>query len=397
MSKQKETSEPLNNSREISGALKMPEIGKLDFTLAEIVDIYNQVPRVLARKASKISPKNPQYLQASQQEIYFTEERNSNYWLITTEDNYPYLFPKNNLIINNFNAKIIRLLFDCGDYQKLENKEFSLIQPAKLSLMPNKKEWKLEEKGKLNFDLDYSEIEIRLKQAQDQNKKLQAKLKKIEKELQSKTSQVASLATEKLANIDSFYVSREEFFKFKNETVAFLDEDYHKLNQLEYLLSPQKKGTSKKLEETKEKGVFLESHSKDEEIKLQIDFGFILVHQYNNDSNSLLKKLIEVSETKQSMSDRNKGGYHPISLEETQRGVYGITTIEHNHYLVPSMHFRITDGNYITVEAFFECRNYKRGYSEKFTLIKPAKVSAPNSNRQWTLQNRGILDFSKDK
>ena len=41
----------------------------------------------------------------------------------------------------------------------------------------------------------------------------------------------------------------------------------------------------------------------------------------------------------------------------------------------------------------FECCNYKKGYYERFNLIKPAIVSKILANRQWQLQERGVLEF----
>ena len=79
MSQSKNSSEPLDNSREISGALEITETGKIDLSISEIIEIYNHVPRVLARKVIKVSPKNLQHLHNSQQPILLTEERNSNY------------------------------------------------------------------------------------------------------------------------------------------------------------------------------------------------------------------------------------------------------------------------------------------------------------------------------
>ena len=74
MSKPKNSSEPLNNSREISEALQITETGKIDLSIAEIIEIYNHVPRVLARKVIKVSPKNLQHLHNAQQPILLNEE-----------------------------------------------------------------------------------------------------------------------------------------------------------------------------------------------------------------------------------------------------------------------------------------------------------------------------------
>ena len=121
-----------------------------------------------------------------------------------------------------------------------------------------------------------------------------------------------------------------------------------------------------------------------------------LVKQYNNDLSNLLEGIKEVSETQKSMSDRSAGASQTVTLEEKPRGMYGIVNQGNYHYLVPSKSFRITDSNYKTLEALFECRGYQRGHSERFELLKPATVIPLSDNQNWQLQKRGILEFELD-
>ncbi|MDJ0716937.1 MAG: hypothetical protein QNJ54_22425 [Prochloraceae cyanobacterium] len=118
-----------------------------------------------------------------------------------------------------------------------------------------------------------------------------------------------------------------------------------------------------------------------------------LVEQYNNHLSTLLTRITEVSETQKSISDRSAGASQTATLEKKSRGIYGILSEGNINYLVPSKSFRITDSNYQTVEALFECRNYQKGYSERFNLLKPATVIALPGNQNWQLQERGILGF----
>ena len=119
----------------------------------------------------------------------------------------------------------------------------------------------------------------------------------------------------------------------------------------------------------------------------------VLVETYNRDSRSSTRGAIEVSETQKSISDRSIGKSKTVTLETKNRGYYAILKEESIDYLVPSKYLRITDNNYPTVQALFECRNYKKGYSESFYLIKPAVVSTISANQQWQLQERGVLEF----
>ncbi|MGB5631243.1 MAG: hypothetical protein WBM86_00515, partial [Waterburya sp.] len=117
-----------------------------------------------------------------------------------------------------------------------------------------------------------------------------------------------------------------------------------------------------------------------------------LVQTYNRDPRSSTQNAIEVSETQKSMSDRSLGISKTVTLENKNRGSYAIVPEGNMNYLVPSKSFRITDSNYQTVQGLFECRGYKKGYSDNFKLIKPATVY-PLSGNQWQLQEPGILGF----
>ncbi|NJL52313.1 MAG: hypothetical protein HC930_08980 [Hydrococcus sp. SU_1_0] len=118
-----------------------------------------------------------------------------------------------------------------------------------------------------------------------------------------------------------------------------------------------------------------------------------MVKQYNEDLHTLLTRIIEVSETQKSISDRSVGSSQIVTLEEKPRGTYGIVVEENINYLVPSKSFRITDGNYKTVQALFECRGYQKGYSDTFQLLQPARVSSCSSDQHWDLLEKGILQF----
>ncbi len=565
MSKQENSPEQLENFREISGALKTKEIGKVNLSVSEITEIYNNIPRVLARKAIKVAPTNNQYLDNSQKQIFLTETQNSNYWIITTEDNISCLLPKNNLIINTFNLDTVKSLFNCEGSEQLENREFTLTEPAKISLMPNGKKWQLEEKGTLNFDPNFPKIKLRsqLEQANQKCQQLQSQLIEKEKERQQLTSQVAQLASDQLQEIRSHLVTKKELDKhlqqinnvsqqlqeklvafiqqkFQEEHSSFqsnlnkleerlketiervhllekLEEEHQQFNskiqesveeqqkiikcqleklasehimysqfftsineelekiktdksqlkselsfifsrlntQLQHQLTSFKTDSEKQLQSQlsqiksntdnqihllqtrlediedylkKIKTFFdnlagvnsatniQESPSKDNQVnaedtttsqsKSEISTKYTLnweeyqyleeyqlVKQYNNDLSTLSTRIIEVVETQKSISDRSLARSQIVILEEKSRGIYGILSLESANYLVPSKNFRITDNNYKTVEALFECRGYQKGYSEDFRLLKPARVSSRSSNKQWQLQERGILEF----
>ena len=380
MSKQENSPEQLESSREISGALKTTEMVKINLSISEIIEIYNHVPRVLARKVIKVSPTNNYYLDHSQKQIFLTAKRNSNYWVITTEDNTSYLLPKNNLIINTFNLDTVKSLFNCEGSEQLDNKEFTVSVPAKISLMPNGKEWKLEEKGTLDFDPDSSELKLRsqLEQANQKCEQLQSQLIEKEKEQQQLTSQVAQLASEQLQEIRSHLVTKKELEKLQ-EQLTLSKTDYNKqlqehFSQIESNANEQIHPLQTRLEDIED---YLENYLLEQftqiisSLERRLELVEInksstipkpesprslkerqseqivqrprtespsrspshisnfpnprLVETYSRDSSLLLKGAIEVSETQKSISDRSIGKSKTVTLENKNRGAYAVS------------------------------------------------------------------------
>ena len=87
------------------------------------------------------------------------------------------------LKVNQHNIKSIQSFFEFQSYDNSENKEFVLVQPATVSLLPNasRKEWKLEKLGILNFDPDYSTNKLRsqLKKIENERDQYQSELEEI--------------------------------------------------------------------------------------------------------------------------------------------------------------------------------------------------------------------------
>lgn len=118
-----------------------------------------------------------------------------------------------------------------------------------------------------------------------------------------------------------------------------------------------------------------------------------LVQEYNENLDSLSQRASEVSETEKSISDRRMSSSSSITFEKKRRGNYLIVKEGDYEYLVPSSNLRINEHNYKTVDALFECRGFQPGYSEKFNLFKPAKVSSGSEAETWKLDEPGIIQF----
>ena len=324
MSKPKNSPEPFENSREILGALNTTETGKINLSISEIIEIYNHVPRVLARKAIKVSPTNDRYLNKSHQQILLTEERNSNYWLITTEDDISYLLPKNNLIINTFNLDTVKSLFNCEGSEQLENREFTLTEPAKISRIPNRKEWQLEAKGTLNFDPDFPELKWRsqLERANHKCEQLQSQLIKKEKERQQLTSQVAQFASEQLQEIHSHLVTHNELKKHLQQAAK---EHQHLQEKLSFIerkfqgegsnIQSQLKNLEKQLRETLERVSMLEQfEGEHQQSNLKIQESI----EEQKKLKSLLKQLALRHQNNSQSFTRIEAELHQIKTDKSQ-------------------------------------------------------------------------------
>ena len=64
-------------------------------------------------------------------------------------------------------------------------------------------------------------------------------------------------------------------------------------------------------------------------------------------------------------------------------------------WLVPTSSFSIDEFNLITLEKFFECRNYSDRNNKKFALIRPAKLELIPETGKLLYQEKGILDFGE--
>jgi hypothetical protein len=184
---------------------------KLNFAIAEIVDIYNSLPKVLASKVVKVAV-HPS--QSSSDRPSLAEQKNGNYWIVLVEATY-WLLPKSGLRINQFNLATVKSLFDCQGYELSEHGEFVLLEAAQVSGMPNGKEWRLEKKGVINFDPNYPAAELRSqqKQAQQEIDRLQSELEETRKQNNRLNAQVAELAYDTLQKIRADLVTRDEFIE----------------------------------------------------------------------------------------------------------------------------------------------------------------------------------------
>lgn len=117
-----------------------------------------------------------------------------------------------------------------------------------------------------------------------------------------------------------------------------------------------------------------------------------LVEQYNQ-KRETLSNAEEVSETKESITNRRLGSNYSIIFAQQRRGNYWIVEKEGRNYLVPSDNLRLNEYNVKTVESVFECRGFQPHSVNNFQLLQPAIVKETNEGKNWQLDQPGILQF----
>ncbi|WYL96042.1 MAG: hypothetical protein HEQ35_21425 [Gloeotrichia echinulata IR180] len=160
--------------------MSLNEYVQINLSLDELLSIYHSQSRVLSRFGRKVSVSIRQEgsVSSSQSLISFTEALYGNYLLIATADVNKYWLLRARGTINTYEYKTVQLLFDCQGYESDTGNKFVVKKPAIVSLAPNNKDGKLEQRGILEFDLAStpSRKSVELEQAEEENQKLRSEL-----------------------------------------------------------------------------------------------------------------------------------------------------------------------------------------------------------------------------
>ena len=104
-------SSELTNSVRVTKTLETLPRGWISLSEDELIEAYNYAPRVLSRKAIKVSIIDFKGRQFSNSGVLLGEQRNGNYCVIVTEKGDYWLLPKVNFRINSFNKDTVKSLF----------------------------------------------------------------------------------------------------------------------------------------------------------------------------------------------------------------------------------------------------------------------------------------------
>ncbi|GGA57888.1 hypothetical protein [Okeania sp. KiyG1] len=188
------------DSVQMTGALETPQRGWISLSEDELIETYNYAPKVLSRKAIKVSIVEDGGGRYSNSGVLLGEERNGNYWVMVTEKGGYWLLPKANFRINSFNKNTVKSLFEFNGSPSEDGREFMLVKLAKVSLTPGGDQWRLEERGVLHFgdNSRLSQVQSELEEVKEERQKLESELRLARGERDRLASQVAELAYERL-------------------------------------------------------------------------------------------------------------------------------------------------------------------------------------------------------
>ena len=246
-------SSELTNSVRVTKTLETLPRGWISLSEDELIEAYNYAPRVLSRKAIKVSKIDLKGRRSSNSGVLLGEERNGNYWVMVTEKGDYWLLPKANFRINSFNKDTVKSLFKFNGSLSEDAREFILVELAKVSLTPGGDQWQLEERGVLDFggNSQLSQLQSELKGVKEEREKLESELRLARDERDRFASQVAELAYDRLqktlakleegdrwrSNLTDRLERLEQVGALQEQRSSNLEAEFERLAQLKHELS----------------------------------------------------------------------------------------------------------------------------------------------------------------
>ena len=328
-------SSELTNSVRVTKTLETLPRGWISLSEDELIEAYNYAPRVLSRKAIKVSKIDLKGGRSSNSGVLLGEERNGNYWVMVTEKGCYWLLPKANFRINSFNKDTVKSLFKFNGSLSEDAREFILVELAKVSLTPGGDQWQLEEQGMLDFggNSQLSQLQSELERVKEEREKLESELRLARGERDRFASQVAELAYDRLqktlakleegdrwrSNLTDRLEQLEQAGVLQEQRSSNLEAEFERLAQLKHELSEklsQLQSQLSKLEESEINNIKMSKIGEDEREKLQNQIITLQKNQQlrTSDKNADTKKFIV-----QIVNDRIGEIYRQLQQQIDQR------------------------------------------------------------------------------
>jgi predicted nuclease with TOPRIM domain len=407
----------------ITESLVIPKINAIEISTSQLVQIYNEAVNLLAGYAIKVSLTAESYREPNASEIILETSDRGNYWVIATieqkEQKY-WLVPNGKILLDIHRLKTIQTLFQLEGKHSSSEAEFYLQQPAILSLLPNGRQWRLEEQGILVFGKysklsenisDRLRIEINnqilplidklrsnqqalistVERSNTQVSQLESQLNKVQ---QDRHQEKQDWLSEKQNLQEQFQQSTSSTSHAQNIVNPQIEQLTTKVSQFESQLNKVQQDRQQEKQDWLSEKQNLQEQLQQSKSHAQniFDSQFGIIYDYNKTS-ILEKAIATVSITQKSWDNFKIRNNNQIEFKEIEQGNYLILKEENMNYLIPRENFRVAESKFEILQALFICIGYEIEYSD-FQIIKPAKVSKGSSG-VWQLQEQGILVFAK--
>jgi WD40 repeat protein len=226
----------LKNAVRVTGTLETPKINKVDLSSFKLVEVYNDIPSLLANSAIEVTLTAESYRGNTNGEIFLENSGNGNYWVIAKDDIIYWLLPKDNLKINIHKLKTIKSLFRFQGEKPEDAVEFTLVKPAKVSLMPNGQQWKLEKPGVLYLGngTQSTKLQSELELTNQERERLQSLLGQLRQEHQQLQPQLEQFHQEYQQLQSQLKQSRQKSQRFESQLQQLVEQVSHLHGQLEH-------------------------------------------------------------------------------------------------------------------------------------------------------------------
>jgi len=236
-----------NGSVIVTGNLQTEQITPLNISESELVQVYNDVPKVLLKNSIIAELTTKSYREERQNEpVFLEEDKNGKYWIIVCNQDHIWLVPSINIKLHIHKLKTVAKIFDFrGDTPSVDS-NFILIKPAKVSSLPNGKEWKIQEKGILDFSDPFSQFKSELPDFQEPKESPHIEIQRINQTLDDLKLQFEESQQERI-NVESQIINIPEI----KDTQANANLEILKINK-------QLNGLKLQLEEFQQEKINLE-------------------------------------------------------------------------------------------------------------------------------------------
>lgn len=138
----------------VIGYLESKYCKPLNISVEKLIDIYNDIPQVLAEYAVEATLTAETYRKKTEGKIILEQSVRGNYWVILLEEKLEkkyYLVPNGEVKLRLYRLETIEYLFNLTGEKVINAEHFLLSKPALIDILPNGKQWQLNNKGSLHI------------------------------------------------------------------------------------------------------------------------------------------------------------------------------------------------------------------------------------------------------